>query len=128
MYERIKRKKRKIKMNPNGNQILHGHNCRGKASPTYRSWRSMKARCLYQKHPQSPETLPSQCTVCFPIKTWVQFHELYEFDFNKLMHSRHKGDLEFIGQLTASTINAIINCIKRSERERICLITLYCLQ
>lgn len=51
----------------------------------------------------------------FKEKTWVQFHELYEFDPHKFLQAHFDGDLEVKGELKGNTINAIINCIKRSE-------------
>lgn len=51
----------------------------------------------------------------FHDKTWVQFDELFEFDYNKLLEARFKGALEIILELEAQTINAIVNCVKKSE-------------
>lgn len=51
----------------------------------------------------------------FKGKTWVQFHELYEFEPQRFLQAHFKGDLEIKGSLKENTINAIRNCIKRSE-------------
>jgi hypothetical protein len=52
---------------------------------------------------------------CFPSKTWVQFHELYEFDRQSFLQSHFNGDLDIKGKLPVNIINAIVNCIKKSE-------------
>lgn len=51
----------------------------------------------------------------FKEKTWIQFHELYEFEASKFLQAHFKGELEIKGELKGQTISAIINCIKRSE-------------
>lgn len=51
----------------------------------------------------------------FKVKTWVQFHELYEFEPEKFLQAHFKGDLEIKGELKENTVNAIRNCIKRSD-------------
>ncbi|HBE40305.1 MAG TPA: hypothetical protein DDW27_03730 [Bacteroidales bacterium] len=51
----------------------------------------------------------------FKVKTWVQFHELYEFEPQKFLQAHFKGVLEIKGELKESTVNAIRNCIRRSE-------------
>lgn len=52
---------------------------------------------------------------CFPVKTWVQFHELYEFDNHSFLQAHYKGDLDIKGKLPVNIINAIVNCIRKSE-------------
>lgn len=51
----------------------------------------------------------------FKEKTWVQFHELYEFEAGKFLKDHFDGKLVVKGTLKANTIVAIINCVKRSE-------------
>lgn len=51
----------------------------------------------------------------FKDKTWVQFHELYEFDCKMFLKEHFNGNLEIKGKLKDVTKSAIINCIKRSE-------------
>lgn len=51
----------------------------------------------------------------FQKKTWVQFHELYEANATDLLRARFDGDLEVKAQLRIETINALVNCIKRSD-------------
>lgn len=51
----------------------------------------------------------------FQERTWVQFHELYEFDRKKFLQEHFNGNLEVKGKLRENTIKAIINCIKRSD-------------
>lgn len=51
----------------------------------------------------------------FKIKTWVQFHELYEFEPPRFLQAHFDGVLEIKGELKENTVNAIRNCIKRSE-------------
>jgi len=52
---------------------------------------------------------------CFSLKTRVQFHELYEFDSRAFLQAHFNGDLEIVGNLPSQIINAIVNCIKKSE-------------
>ncbi len=51
----------------------------------------------------------------FPLKTWVQFHELYELSDDELVRTRLENHWEKKGQLRDQTITAILNCIKKSE-------------
>lgn len=51
---------------------------------------------------------------CFKEKTWVQFHELYEFDSRLFLQAHFRGDLDIKGQLPVQTTNAIVNCINKS--------------
>jgi len=51
----------------------------------------------------------------FKMKTWVQFHELYEFERAKFLQAHFKNSLDVKGELKANTIGAIRNCIKRSD-------------
>ena len=60
----------------------------------------------------------------FKEKTWVQFHELYEFEASKFLKDHFDGKLEVKGTLKANTIAAIINCVKRSEDVSIYHLTL----
>ena len=51
----------------------------------------------------------------FKMKTWVQFHELYEVEPEKFLQAHFTGDLDVKGELKENTIRAIVNCIKRSD-------------
>jgi len=51
----------------------------------------------------------------FKVKTWVQFHELYEFEPQKFLQAHFKGVLDVKSELKANTIGAIVSCIKRSD-------------
>ena len=51
----------------------------------------------------------------FPLNTWIQFFEIFEFNFQYFLNGKFKGDLEIVGQLKEQTINEIVNCIKRSD-------------
>lgn len=51
----------------------------------------------------------------FKIKTWVQFHELYEFERDKFLQAHFKGVLDVKGELKTTTVSAIVNCIKLSD-------------
>ncbi len=46
--------------------------------------------------------------------TWVQFYDLFEFDYRKVALEESKGNLISKGILKEETIRAIINCIKIS--------------
>ncbi len=52
---------------------------------------------------------------CFLEKTWIQFYEIFEFNNGNFLNDHLKGNLKIIGCLKSTTIQAIINCIKRSE-------------
>lgn len=51
----------------------------------------------------------------FHKKTWVQFHEFYEANATDLLKAHFKGDLVVKAQLRIETINALVNCVKRSD-------------
>jgi len=51
----------------------------------------------------------------FPKKTWAQFFEIFEIDYDEFIKQHFKLRLEVKGELKPQTINAIINCIKRSD-------------
>ncbi len=51
----------------------------------------------------------------FRMKTWVQFHELYEFEAPKFLQAHFNGSLDVKGELKENTVRAIVNCIKRSD-------------
>lgn len=51
----------------------------------------------------------------FKMKTWVQFHELYEFEPQNFLQAHFKGDVDIKGELKENTIGAIRNCIKHSD-------------
>lgn len=52
---------------------------------------------------------------CFPSKTWVQFYDIYEFEGQTFLRDHFNGKLNIKGTLPTYTINAIINCIKKSD-------------
>lgn len=53
---------------------------------------------------------------CFPDDTWVQFHELYPFTANEFLKvALEDKTCEVKGCLREQTINAIRNCIKKSD-------------
>lgn len=52
---------------------------------------------------------------CFSLKTWVQFHDLYEFDSQSFLQAHFRGDIDIKGNLPTQVINAIVNCVKKSE-------------
>ena len=51
----------------------------------------------------------------FRKNTWIQFYELTEIDNASFLNNHFKGNLEIKGCLRTETIQAIINCIKKSE-------------
>jgi hypothetical protein len=51
----------------------------------------------------------------FPKKTWVQFFEIFEAIYDEFIKQHFELRLEVKGELKQQTINAIINCIKRSD-------------
>lgn len=51
----------------------------------------------------------------FPLKTWVQFYEIFEASSEELLRDKFKLGLDIVGQLKQQTINTIVNCIKRSD-------------
>ncbi len=52
---------------------------------------------------------------CFPLKTRVQFHDIYEFHAPTFLQAHFNGALDIKGKLPTNIINAIINCIKKSD-------------
>lgn len=52
---------------------------------------------------------------CFSLKTWVQFHDIYEFHASAFLQAHFNGDLDIKGKLPTNIINAIVNCIRKSE-------------
>lgn len=51
----------------------------------------------------------------FPLKTWVQFHEIYEFENKSFLSHHFKGNIDIKGNLPTNIVNAIVNCIKKSD-------------
>lgn len=47
--------------------------------------------------------------------TYVQFHELYEIEQEGLLQAHFRGNIENKSKLRENTVNAIVNCIKKSE-------------
>ena len=52
---------------------------------------------------------------CFKLKTWVQFHEIYELDAVELLQRHASGQVREVGELPPETGRAIVNCVKRSD-------------
>ncbi|MBF0553918.1 MAG: hypothetical protein HQK96_05090 [Nitrospirae bacterium] len=52
---------------------------------------------------------------CFTKKTYVQFHELYEFDSQIFLKGHFEGKIDVKCTLTDSIIRAIVNCVRKSE-------------
>ena len=52
---------------------------------------------------------------CFKEKTRVQFHEIYEFDNHSFLQAHFKGELDVKGKLPEQIINAVVNCVKKSD-------------
>ncbi|MEO5361021.1 MAG: hypothetical protein H7843_11340 [Nitrospirota bacterium] len=57
----------------------------------------------------------SNLSSSFHQKTYVQFHELYELNSKTFLKGHFEGKVEIICKLPVNMINAIINCIKKSE-------------
>ncbi len=51
----------------------------------------------------------------FPKKTWVQFFEIFEAIYDEFIKQHFELQLEVKGELKPQTINAITNCIKKSD-------------
>lgn len=49
----------------------------------------------------------------FPLKTWVQFHRFWEIKVDDILFNNR--NVQKVGQLKTQTINAIINCVKKSD-------------
>jgi len=47
--------------------------------------------------------------------TWLQFYQLYELDFKKLLKTKFDGLVKISGSLKEQTINEVINCIRKSD-------------
>jgi len=52
---------------------------------------------------------------CFQIRTWVQFHEIYEFNHKLFLQEHFNGSLDIKSTLPVDIINAIVNCVKKSD-------------
>jgi hypothetical protein len=75
-----------------------------------------------QKKPQTPGCHAERNLYCidanfdfFLQKTWVQFFEIFEANYAEFIKQHFSLGLEVKGQLQPSTINAVINCIKKSD-------------
>lgn len=51
----------------------------------------------------------------FRENTWIQFHEIYEYNSRQLLQKKVTGDIEVLGELKESTTNVLVKCIKQSE-------------
>jgi hypothetical protein len=47
-------------------------------------------------------------------RTYVQFHELYEFNKKEMLREHFAGNLQRKDRLGGNTINAIVNCVRKS--------------
>ena len=48
-------------------------------------------------------------------RTWVQFFEIFELNHDEFLMQHFELGLQARGELKSETINAIVNCIKRSD-------------
>jgi hypothetical protein len=51
----------------------------------------------------------------FPKRTWVQFFEIFEFNHDEFIKQHFELGLQVNAELKPQTINAIINCVKKSD-------------
>lgn len=51
----------------------------------------------------------------FKEKTWIQFHDIYEFKCQEFLQAHFKGDLTIKSELKELSITSIIACIKKSD-------------
>jgi len=51
----------------------------------------------------------------FPKRTWVQFFEIFEVSHDEFIKQHFELGLQVKVELKPETINAIVNCIKRSD-------------
>jgi hypothetical protein len=51
----------------------------------------------------------------FPKRTWVQFFEIFEFNHDEFIKQHFELGLKVKAELKPQTINAIINCLKKSD-------------
>jgi len=49
----------------------------------------------------------------FEKNTWIQLHELFEFEANTLLKDRFDGSVNPLGQLKELTLRQLMNCIKK---------------
>lgn len=75
-----------------------------------------------QNKPQTPGCHAEKNLYCidakfdfFPKKTWVQFFEIFEANYQEFIKQHFDLGLEVKCELKTETINAIINCIKKSD-------------
>jgi len=75
-----------------------------------------------QSKPQTPGCHAEKNLYCidaqfdfFPKKTWVQFFEIFEAIYDEFIKQHFELQLEVKGELKPQTINAITNCIKKSD-------------
>ena len=54
-------------------------------------------------------------TEWFSKKTYIQFHNVFEFKCQEFLKAHFKGDLTIKSELKELSINAIIACIKKSD-------------
>jgi len=51
----------------------------------------------------------------FPKKTWIQFFEIFEADYKELLQQHFEKTVTLEGELKPETINAVVNCIRKSD-------------
>ena len=75
-----------------------------------------------QNKPQTPGCHAEKNLYCigaqfdfFPKKTWVQFFEMFEVNYDEFIKQHFELGVEVKGELRTETISAIINCIKKSD-------------
>jgi hypothetical protein len=61
--------------------------------------------------------IPCQGKICFKLDTWVQLHEIYEFDSAKMIKDGMAKDMTVHGKLASNMVNQIVNCYIKSNGE-----------
>jgi len=56
---------------------------------------------------------------CFNLDTWVQLHELYEFEPASLLKDSFANNVKIIGKLEYVMVNQIVNCLIHSNGDNI---------
>jgi hypothetical protein len=56
---------------------------------------------------------------CFRLDTWVQLHDLYEFEPASIVKDAWARDLKIIGKIEYVLVNQIVNCLIRCNGDNI---------
>ncbi len=59
--------------------------------------------------------IPCDAKYCFNLDTWVQLHEIYEFDAAKMVKSGINKEMMVHGKLAPVVVNQIVNCYIKSN-------------